>query len=104
MSKKRLSPVSTLAFDYPSEFAIPPHTHRRHQLVYASRGMMTVHTPDGSWVVPAHRGVWVPGGVVHSIQISGEVAMRTLYLDPRRAGALPKACHVIEVAPLLREI
>jgi AraC-like DNA-binding protein len=104
MSKKRQSPVSSLAFDYPGGYVIPPHTHDWHQLVYASRGVMTIDTPDGAWVVPPHRGVWVPGGVVHAIQISGEVAMRTLYIDPRRARALPTACRVLEIAPLLREI
>src|SRR5262245_61094552 len=100
MSKKRKTPVSALAYDYHSEHVITPHTHDWHQLVYASRGVMTVFTPDGSWVVPAHRGVWVPGRVMHSIHTSGEVAMRTLYIDPRRTRRVPAVCRVLEIGPL----
>jgi len=33
--------------------AFPLHDHRTTQLVYASRGAMTVHTHSGTWVVPS---------------------------------------------------
>ena len=48
---------------------------------YASSGVMTVHTRDGTWVVPTHRAVC---GYLKPfrtrISMSGTVAMRTLYL------------------------
>ena len=28
------------------------------QLLFASRGMLTVHTDAGLWVVPVHQAVW----------------------------------------------
>jgi AraC-like DNA-binding protein len=65
---------------------------------------MTVQTPEGTWVVPAHRGVWIPSRVVHSIQISGRVSMRTLYLSPRLVPSPPPSCYVLAVSPLLREL
>ena len=78
------------------------------QLLFASRGMLTVHTDAGLWVVPVHQAVWVPPGVRHSVEVTGGVAMRSLYLrlplrPPVRSG-LPDACRVVEVSPLLREI
>ncbi|MFO0983718.1 MAG: helix-turn-helix transcriptional regulator [Planctomycetota bacterium] len=94
----------TLACDFESGHRIGSHSHAEHQLVYASRGVMTVHTPDGSWVVPAHRGVWVPARTVHSIEISGAVSMRTLYLAPRIARSVAASCHALNVSPLLREL
>ncbi len=36
--------------------------------------------------------------------MSGRVAMRTLYLKPRLARALPRDCCVVNVSPLLREL
>jgi len=36
--------------------------------------------------------------------MSGIVAMRTLYLRPRLAKALPRGCCVINVSPLLKEL
>jgi AraC-like DNA-binding protein len=98
--------VRSLAYDYPSGHRIPPHRHAEHQLVYATGGVMIVHTPEGSWVVPPHRGVWVPAGVEHAIEISGPVAMRTLYILPGVARSLVDrdACGVLAVPGLLREL
>lgn len=110
MSRSRQAPpplweqVRPLSHEFPSRHVIPTHSHRWHQLVYASQGVMTVRTPAGSWVVPAHRGVWVPAEVEHSIEMSGEVSMRTLYVRPSVARSLPEDCRALNVSPLLREL
>jgi AraC-like DNA-binding protein/mannose-6-phosphate isomerase-like protein (cupin superfamily) len=103
-SGDRKSAITTLARDYPAGHVIPLHFHDRDQLVYASRGVMTVRTQDGTWVVPPHRAVWIPAGVPHNVTMSGSVAMRTLYLKPRLASGLPRDCCVINVPPLLKEL
>lgn len=96
--------ITTLTRDYPAGHIIASHFHGRDQLVYASRGVMTVRTRDGTWVVPPHRAVWIPARIAHSITMSGSVAMRTLYLNPRLAKALPRDCCVINVSSLLKEL
>lgn len=96
--------VTALTYDYAAGHDIPWHFHEWDQLVYASRGVMTVRTDEGAWVVPTHRAVWIPANVPHSIAISGVVAMRTLYLKPRLAIQLPPGCCVVNVSPLLREL
>ena len=73
------------------------------QLLFASRGMLTVHTDKGLWVVPVHQAVWVPAGVRNSVEVAGGVAMRSLYLHSSVRG-LPGDCRVVEISPLLREI
>jgi len=98
------SQITTLTRDYRAGYVIPLHFHDFDQLVYASRGVMTVRTKDGSWVVPTHRAVWIPAAVPHTITMSGTVAMRTLYLRPRLARALPRGCCVVNVSPLLKEL
>ena len=90
--------------EYADRQVIRTHTHPWHQLIYASRGVMTVRTPEASWVVPTNRGVWVPAGTRHSIQMSGAVSLRTLYLAPRISGALPDEPRVVGISPLLREL
>jgi AraC-like DNA-binding protein len=78
------------------------------QLLFAARGMLTVHTDAGLWVVPAHQAVWVPAGVRHGVEVAGGVAMRALYLSGALGEALharlPGACRVVEISPLLREV
>src|ERR1700756_4074645 len=103
-SGDRKSAITTLARDYPAGHVIPLHFHDRDQLVYASRGVMTVRTGDGTWVVPPHRAVWIPAAVPHIVTMSGSVAMRTLYLKPRLARGLPRDCCVISVPALLKEL
>ena len=65
---------------------------------------MTVRTDAGVWVVPPMRAVWVAAFVEHSIQMTGSVAMRTLYINPELSPSMQSTCCVIGVSPLLREL
>jgi len=97
-------PVAAMPKDFPSGHHIARHSHPRGQLVYATRGVMRVATDQGTWVVPPQRALWIPPGVEHEIRMSGAVAMRTLYIAPDTAIALPADCQVIEVSELLRAL
>jgi AraC-like DNA-binding protein len=102
--RRRPQAIRALSYDYPSGNDVEPHTHPEDQLLYASAGVMTVRTGEGTWIVPPHRGVWIPAQVEHAIHMSGPVSMRTLYL-PREPGASrPMRCRVLDVPPLLREL
>jgi len=96
--------VRSLAYDYPSGHRVPEHVHDWHQLVYAVHGVMTLSTAAGSWIVPPHRGVWMPAGIEHAIRMSGPVSMRTLYIERRVARDLPRDVRIVDVPPLLREV
>ncbi|HEV2701659.1 MAG TPA: helix-turn-helix transcriptional regulator [Steroidobacteraceae bacterium] len=96
--------VVTFARDYPAGHQIPAHFHDRDQLVYASGGVMTVMTDDGTWVVPTFRAVWIPAMTAHTIAMSGAVAMRTLYFKARLVRVLPRTCCVLSVSSLLKEL
>jgi AraC-like DNA-binding protein len=97
-------PVFALGVTYADGERIPLHQHRTAQLIAAASGVMTVSTRDGRFVVPPQRGVWVPPLTEHRIRMTGEVAMRTVYLARQLAAKLPKACCVVQVTPLLREL
>src|SRR5215467_632662 len=96
--------VTALSYDLPHGHTIPEHMHPEDQLVYACQGVMTVHTPAGTWVVPAQRAVWIPAKTPHRIQTSGQVLMRTVYLRARMVQHLPRACCVLNVPPLLQHL
>jgi len=96
--------ILTLSRGYHPGHVIPLHFHDRDQLVFASHGVMTVRTGEDTWVVPAHRAVWIPRKAAHTITMSGQVAMRTLYLRQGLARSLPRKCCVINVPALLREL
>src|SRR5207248_701989 len=96
--------VRPFAVGFTTAFAFPASRSDWHGLIYASDGVMNVHTADGSWIVPPHRAVWVPAGVERSIEVSAGLAMRSLYFKPTLARWLPHECCVVNVPPLLREL
>lgn len=97
-------PVSAMAASYPHGTWIAPHRHRRAQLLYAIEGVMHVQSDGASWIVPPTRGVWLEAGLDHTVQMSGNVEMRTVFVEPGAVEHLPGRSCVVEVHPLLREL
>lgn len=97
-------PVIGYARDLAAGDSILPHSHRKAQLVFASKGVMTVTTDRGAFVVPPQFAVWMPGGVVHRINTRGPLAMRTLYIRDSAVPGLPAEVCVLRVSRLLREL
>ncbi len=97
-------PMVAMAKNFPAGHLIPSHSHDRSQLLYAASGVMTVSTKSGMWVVPPARAVWIPALTPHRIEVSGELAMRTLYILPEAAPHMPHQCCVVSVSALLREL
>jgi len=96
--------VRSYVVRHTEDYAIPPHSHDWHQLIYATEGVMWVKTVEGDWVVPPSRAVWVPAGIEHGIEMTGTVPVQTLYLSTHVSGKLPKRCCAVNVSPFLREL
>ena len=80
------------------------HRHRKAQLIYSARGILTCEIEDGVWIVPPQCAIWIPGEVVHSARGAGETECYCLFVEPDAAPDLPKTCCTISVSPLLREL
>jgi len=65
---------------------------------------MTLKTRQGVWVVPPMRALWIPANTPHSVSMSGQVSMRTLYFLPTLCRTLPAKCFVMHVSAFLREL
>jgi AraC-like DNA-binding protein len=92
--------------DYVANTVLPPHCHRRGQLLYASTGVVTVLTPQGGWVIPPQRALWLPAGMEHEVRMGGIVSTRSAYVrdEAALAAGLPEVCRVIGVSPLLHAL
>jgi AraC-like DNA-binding protein len=101
---RAVAQIASVCCDFKNGKVIPEHFHPEHQLVFASSGVMTVHTGQNVWVVPPMRAVWIPALTPHRIVMSGLVSMRTLYFLPQMGRSLPKRCFTMNVSPLLREL
>jgi AraC-like DNA-binding protein len=96
--------VVAVGNDYPANYVILPHRHRRSQLLYGADGVLMVRTEQGRWVVPPERAVWIPGGITHDVQPIGAVSMRSVYIEPDATAGLPTECRVVGVSPLMRSL
>ncbi|NKJ48498.1 AraC family transcriptional regulator [Burkholderia sp. SG-MS1] len=97
-------PVAVLAADYPHGAFVASHRHRRAQLLYAVEGVMLIEAQAGRWVVPPTRAVWLDPGLDHTVRMSGNVKMRTVFVEPGTVDHLPSSNCVVVVHPLLREL
>jgi AraC-like DNA-binding protein len=79
------------------------HSHARGQLIGALRGLMTLRTVRGQWVVPAIHAVWVPPHTVHGLHSHGPYAGFSVYIAQARCGDLPAEPQTLRVSGLLRE-
>jgi AraC-like DNA-binding protein len=96
--------VRSSATDYPENWFIQPHSHEKHQLIYAIEGVMVVHAASSQWTVPPSRGIWMPSGQVHSIRCVGPIKMRSVFVHPDASIGLPAEPRAVSVSALLSEL
>jgi AraC-like DNA-binding protein/mannose-6-phosphate isomerase-like protein (cupin superfamily) len=96
-------PVIGLADEYRPGFTDPTHSHQRSQLLYASKGVMSVNVPSAQYCIPPQRALWIPAGTPHEVSCRGEVSLRTLYFDAS-TGLQDLHCHVLETSSFLRAL
>jgi AraC-like DNA-binding protein len=96
--------LRSLGQTFSSGHMLETHSHPWGQLIYAVSGTMQVLAANTLWLVPPTRALWAPAATIHSIEMRGATAMRTIYVPVERSAALPQHTHAIEIAPLLREV
>ncbi|GGU55003.1 AraC family transcriptional regulator [Lentzea flava] len=103
MSNSRHQPTApTTSRELAAADSVTAHWHDENQIVYASRGVVAVHTESSRWIAPAHRALWIPAGTVHSHRAYGVTRLHFLGLTQN-----PLKLHeptALAVSPLLREL
>lgn len=98
--------VVVTANDYAAGSVFPDHAHRRGQFAFASRGTISLTTPEGHWLVPPQRACWVPAGVAHAMTMRGPVTMLNVFVAAEEVATVQLAarCGVYAVSALLRQL
>ncbi len=96
--------VRSFGVTFHSPFALVYPAPGWDRLLYATQGVLRVDTAAGSWVLPAHRALWVPDGKEHSLHPGPGTAMRSLFFRAGQARRLPRRICAVNVTPLLREL
>lgn len=90
----------------PKVFApqVPPdHADLMGELIFALDGVIVVTSPEGHWVVPPTRVLWLAPKVKASIRTLGKVRTCSVALYAEFSG-LPLQSCVVVLSPLLREL
>jgi quercetin dioxygenase-like cupin family protein len=80
------------------------HAHEAHQLIWATQGSVQVETEELDWAVPPTMGLWIPGGVVHSVGGADPAQMFILYFAPGGCPIDWPATTPVAITPLAREL
>jgi AraC-like DNA-binding protein len=96
--------VVMLRVDYPAGHEVPPHRHRRDQLLFGVSGIVIVSTPTGTWVMPPQRGMWLPSGIEHCVQTPVAADTHSLYFEPGLVAGMPEQCQVVGISPFMRSL
>ncbi len=101
-------PRSVVTYGYASDKAGPIaldfHRHRKGQVMLVQRGALTCEVESGLWIVPPRSAVWIPGGMLHAVKMTGALECFDAFVDPAASHGLPHVCCAVSVTPLLREL
>jgi AraC-like DNA-binding protein len=97
-------PIIAIGNRYPDGHVIEPHCHRRGQLISGATGVVVLATPEGTYVMPPQRGMWIPPATVHHVRMVGAVRMQSLYLEPGAVPGMPTHCQVVGISPFMRSL
>jgi AraC-like DNA-binding protein len=101
-------PRPVVTYGFASEtfgnFELDPHHHAKSQLLLVQRGALSCEVEGGLWIVPPRSAIWIPGGAVHAIKVTGALEGYGAFVAPAAGVNLPAACSAVSVTPLLREL
>src|SRR5262245_13737395 len=97
-------PVFVRAFEYPQGYIGHAHRHRLAQIVYPLRGVVSVETDTGTWVVTTLSAVAIPPWHPHRVAAHGNASLRSVFVDPDDYPALVPEPATIHVSELLHEL
>jgi AraC-like DNA-binding protein/quercetin dioxygenase-like cupin family protein len=97
-------PVFVRVFEYPQGYVGHTHRHRLAQVVYPIRGVVSVETRSGTWVVGQLTAVAIPPWRDHRVSAHGNASLRSVFIDPDAHPQLVHDVASIRVSTLLHEL
>lgn len=96
-------PILAVAHSQPSVRIRELHAHTPGQLIGSLAGLLSVSTPQDTFVVPTTHAVWIPPNMPHGMRSHAVFQGWTVYVVEDRCKDLPTEPQILAVNPLLRE-
>jgi AraC-like DNA-binding protein len=97
-------PVFVRTFEYPQGYAGNAHRHRLGQLVYPVRGVVSIESAGGTWVVTTRSAVAIPPWHEHRVSAYGNASIRSVFVDPDVHPTLLTQAVTVRISDLLHEL
>lgn len=97
-----LVPLAVVTGSQPIPRVTGRHSHPQGQLLGATRGLLSVGTEGGLWVVPATHAVWVPPHQPHSLRSHGAFEGWSVYVAEKACEPLPALPLTVRMSELMR--
>lgn len=97
-------PIVSFRWTADGPHRVAGHSHPRAQIIYQLRGVYRVNTSMGNFVVPRHQAIWLPSQIFHETFTNDSAEALMLFVDSSCTQALPSACMVMSVGPLLSQL
>ncbi|WP_293267836.1 helix-turn-helix transcriptional regulator [Neptunomonas sp.] len=97
-------PITVLNRNLLGKRAVKKHQHEWGQLIYATKGILSVITSAGRFIVPPEQAVWVPPHTDHEIITVNDVTLASFYIATDEILQLPKHCAVLNITQLLKAL
>lgn len=75
-----------------------------YDILYVSSAVLSLVTGSGHWVAPALRGILVPAGVAHRLELAGAASVTCALIPRNDDEGDARTCKVIEISDLVRQL
>ena len=86
------------------DWELAEHIHAKSQLMMTNKGLITVETRSGIWIVPAQHALWVPANTLHKVSSYGLSTGYVAFIDPEFNHFPEQACTMLQVSNLLNAL
>lgn len=97
--------IGAMPKEFSKGFYNAPHQHERAQLVYGISGIMEIHVENRVWILSPKTALFIPNGIVHSMQAITDISLRTLFIKPEIANDINSyQVKLLRVGNFLKEL
>jgi len=88
----------------PARHHFPAHTHKWHQLLYASSGVLIVDVIGERLFIPPDNAVWLPCGCQHSVSTEYGAELKSLYIDAKYQQLPTDKSLVLKISSIIKAL
>jgi AraC-like DNA-binding protein/quercetin dioxygenase-like cupin family protein len=84
--------------------SVGEHRHRRNMLCWSESGTIALHAGGREWLVPPNQGLWIPAGILHSVEVRQPGGVRVVVFVDDHGPSEWREPTGVPITPLVAEL